>query len=127
MKVFLSVALGGAVGATARYLFENYLGTWVGAGFPWATLTINVVGGSFMLGVLVALSALLWSPSATLSAFLVIGVLGGFTTFSAFSLDVILLAERGRIETAVLYSLASLSLAVGALFTGLRLTRWIFA
>ena len=126
MKVLLSVALGGAIGATARYLFENYLGTWVGAGFPWATFTINVVG-SFMLGVFVALTALVWSPSATLRAFLVIGVLGGFTTFSAFSLDVMLLAERGRLETALLYSLASLSLAVGALFTGLRLTRWIFA
>ena len=125
MKVLLSVALGGAVGATARYLFENYLGTWVGAGFPWATLTIYVVG-SFVLGVFVALSALVWSPSATLRDFLVIGVLGGFTTFSAFSLDVMLLAERGRLETALLYSLASLSLAVGAIFTGLRLTRWIF-
>jgi len=125
MKILLSVALGGAVGATARYLFGNYLETWVGAEFPWATLTINIVG-SFILGVFVALSALVWSPSATLRAFLVIGVLGGFTTFSAFSLDVMLLAERGRLETALLYSLASLSLAVGAIFSGLRLTRWIF-
>ena len=126
MKILLSVALGGAVGATARYLLGNHLETWVGAEFPWTTLTINIVG-SFMLGVFVALSALVWSPSATLRAFLVIGVLGGFTTFSTFSLDVMLLAERGRLETAMVYSLASLSLAVGALFTGLRLTRWIFA
>ena len=125
MKILLSVALGGAVGATARYFLGNHLETWVGAEFPWSTLTINIVG-SFMLGVFVALSALIWSPSATLRAFLVIGVLGGFTTFSAFSLDVMLLAERGRLETALLYSLASLSLAVGAIFTGLRLTRWIF-
>ena len=125
MKILLSVALGGAVGATARYLFGNYLETWVGAEFPWTTFTINIVG-SFILGVFVALSALVWSPSATLRAFLVIGVLGGFTTFSTFSLDVMLLTERGRLETALLYSLASLSLAVGAIFTGLRLTRWIF-
>ena len=126
MKVHLSVAFGGAVGATARDLFGNYLETWVGPEFPWTTLTINIVG-SFILGVFVALSALVWSPSATLIAFLVIGVLGGFTTFSAFSMDVMLLAERGRLETALLNSLASLSLAVGAFFTGLRLTRWIVA
>ena len=126
MKILLSVALGGAVGATARYLVGNHLGTWVGAGFPWTTLTINIVG-SFMLGVFVALSAFVWSPSATLRAFIVVGVLGGFTTFSAFSFDVMVLAERGRLETAALYSLASLSFAVGALFTGLRLTRWILA
>jgi len=126
MKILLSVALGGAVGAAARYLLGNYFGIWVGTGFPWSTLTINIMG-SFLLGVFVALSAFVWSPSAAFRAFVVIGILGGFTTFSAFSLDVILLAERGHLETAALYSLASLSLAVGALFTGLRLTTWVLA
>ena len=124
MKILLSVALGGAVGAAARYLVGIQVGTWLGTGFPWVTLAINIVG-SFILGSFVALSALVWSPAAPLRAFIMIGVLGGFTTFSAFSLDVVLLAERGRLETAALYALTSLALAVGALLAGLRLTRWI--
>ena len=124
MKILLSVAFGGAVGAAARYLVGNYIGTSLGVGIPWPTLLVNIVG-SFILGVFVALSALVWSPSAPLRAFVVVGLLGGFTTFSAFSLDVILLAERGRLETAALYLLSSVSLAVGALWAGLRLTRWI--
>ena len=126
MKILLAVALGGAVGATSRYLVGSYVGPWLGGGFPWTTFTVNIVG-SFILGVFVALSALAWSPSAPLRAFIVVGVLGGFTTVSAFSMDVVLLAERGRLETAALYALASLSLAVGALFAGLRLTRWFLA
>ncbi len=126
MKILLVVALGGAVGAASRYLVGSHVGTWLGDGFPWTTFTVNIVG-SFILGVFVGLSAFVWSPSAALRAFIVVGVLGGFTTFSAFSLDVVLLAERGRLETAALYALASFSLAVGALFAGLRLTRWILA
>lgn len=126
MKILLSVALGGAIGATARHLVGSQVWTWLAAGFPWTTLAVNVVG-SFILGVIVAMTAFVWSPSAPLRAFIVVGVLGGFTTFSAFSLEVVLLAERDRLETAVLYALASFSLAVGALFVGLRLTRWILA
>lgn len=126
MKILLSVALGGAVGAVARYLLGSYFGTWLGHGIPWPTLTVNIVG-SFALGVFVVLSALVWSPSAPLRAFIAVGALGGFTTFSAFSLEVVLLAERGRLETAALYAVASTGLAVGALLAGLRLTRWILA
>jgi CrcB protein len=126
VKILLSVALGGAVGASARYLLGSHLGTWLGHGVPWATLTINILG-SFLLGVFVEVSALVWSPSAPLRAFIAVGALGGFTTFSAFSLDVVLLAERGRLETAALYALASAALAIGGLFAGLRLTRWILA
>ncbi len=126
MKILLSVALGGAIGAAVRYLVGSQIGPWLGAGFPWATLTVNIVG-SFILGVFVALSAFVWSPSAPLRAFVAVGVLGGFTTFSAFSLEVVLLAERGRLETAALYALTSLCLAVSAPFPGLRLTRWIMA
>ena len=126
MKILLSVALGGAVGASARYFLGSHLGAWLGHGVPWATLIINILG-SFLLGVFVALSALVWSPSAPLRAFIAVGALGGFTTFSAFSLDVVLLAERGRLETAALYALTSAALAIGGLFAGLRLTRWILA
>ena len=126
MKILLSVALGGAVGAGARYFLGSHFGTWLGHEFPWATFAVNILG-SFLLGVFVALSALAWSPSAPLRAFIAVGALGGFTTFSAFSLEVVLLAERGRLETAALYAFASAALAVGGLFAGLRLTRWILA
>ena len=124
MKILLSVALGGAVGAVGRYLVGIYSGAWFGDGMPWSTFLVNIAG-SFLLGVFVALSALVWSPSASLRAFIAVGVLGGFTTFSAFSLDVVLLAERGRLGTAALYAAASAVLAIGGLFAGLRLTRWI--
>ena len=126
MKILLSVALGGAVGAAARYLLGSHFGSSLGHGFPWPTFTVNVLG-SFLLGVFVALSALVWSPSASLRAFIAVGVLGGFTTFSAFSLEVVLLAERGRLESAALYALASVAFTVGALLAGLRVTRWILA
>ncbi len=126
MKILLSVALGGAVGASARYLLGGLVGTWMAGGFPWATLVVNVLG-SLILGVFIEISALAWSPSAALRAFIAVGVLGGFTTFSAFSMDVVLLAERGRLEWAALYALASLTVAIGALVAGLRLTRWLLA
>ena len=126
MKILLSVALGGAVGASARYLLGGLVGTWMAGGFPWVTLMVNVLG-SLILGVFSELSALAWSPSAALRAFIAVGVLGGFTTFSAFSMDVVLLAERGRLELAALHALVSLTLAVGALVAGLRLTRWLLA
>lgn len=126
MKILLSVALGGAVGASARYLVGGLVGTWMGGGFPWVTLAVNILG-SLILGVFIELSALAWSPSAALRAFIAVGVLGGFTTFSAFSLDVVLLAERGRLEWAALYALVSMTLAIGALVVGLRLTRWLLA
>ena len=126
MKILLSVALGGAVGASARYLFASLLGVWVGGGFPWHTLAVNI-HGSFALGVFIELSALVWSPSAELRAFVAVGVLGGFTTFSAFSMDLVLLAERGRMESAALYAAASVGFAIAGLFAGLRLIRWIVA
>jgi len=105
MKILLSVTLGRALAATARYIRGIRFERWMGDGFPWTTLTIDIVG-SFMLGVFVALSAFVWSPSAMLRGLIVIGVLGGFITFFAFSFDVLLLVVRGRFEMAVLYLLA---------------------
>jgi len=66
-----------------------------------------------------------WSPSPELRAFIVVGVLGGFTTFSAFSLDVVLLIERGRLSLAALYLIGTVALSVGGLFAGMRLTRMV--
>ena len=120
--MLLSVALGGAVGASFRYLLGIQVARWLGAGFPWATLSVNLIG-SFILGVVVELSALAWSPSEAVRAFIVVGALGGFTTFSAFSLETVLLVQRGRWDLAALYVLGSVALALAAMFVGLRLTR----
>ena len=124
MKILLAVAFGGGVGAVARYLGSHQIGHWLGTGLPWATLGVNIIG-SVALGVLIELSALVWSPSPALRAFLTVGVLASFTTFSTFSMDVVLLAERGRTLMAVLYVAISTALAVGGLLAGMRAVRVI--
>ena len=114
------VALGGAVGASARYLAGVAAIRVMGPGVPWGTLTVNVVG-SFVMGAVVVLLAHL---SATRFApFLMTGVLGGFTTFSAFSLDAVTLWERGAVTQAAVYTGASVVLSLTALIGGLALAR----
>ncbi|ACI97862.1 fluoride efflux transporter CrcB [Rhodospirillum centenum] len=122
MKMILAVAAGGGLGAVARYLTGVGLGHWLGTAYPWATMTVNVTG-SFAMGVLAGLGAHVWQPAPELRAFLMVGVLGGFTTFSSFSLDVALLVERGAIGAAAAYVAASFLLSVGGLFAGLALIR----
>jgi CrcB protein len=89
-------------------------------------LAANVIG-SFVMGVLVAAGALFWSPSPELRAFLTVGLLGAFTTFSSFSLEVALLYERGDLGLAALYIVASVILCVLGLFLGLWLVRGVAA
>ncbi len=120
--MLLSVAAGGALGAVARYLVMSAVGHWLGPGFPWGTLAVNLIG-SFAMGVLVEVMALVWSPSEELRAALVVGVLGAFTTFSTFSLDLVVLVERGRAGAALAYALGSVGCCVGALLAGLQLAR----
>ena len=86
--MLLAVAFGGAVGAAGRHLVSGQIMRWAGGGFPWGTLTVNVLG-SFLLGVLVEYLVLRWSATQEMRGFLVVGLLGGFTTFSAFSLDAV--------------------------------------
>ncbi len=106
------VALGGAIGAVLRYL------TGLALAFPFGTLAVNVVG-SFLIGVLwVALA-----DRGAWAALLITGVLGGFTTFSAFSLDTLRLVETGRAPMAALYVLASVTLSLGAVALGHLLTK----
>ena len=126
MKLMLAVAAGGALGSLARYLLSGQVGRLLGIGFPWGTLVVNILG-SFVMGVLVELLALRWSVSPELRAFLTVGILGGFTTFSAFSLEVALLLERGQTVAAATYVVASVALSVGALFLGLMLLRELLA
>ena len=121
MVPVLLVALGGALGSVARYLVNVASSRVFGMGFPWGTLTVNVVGG-FAMGLLAALLALK-GGSQEARVFLMTGVLGGFTTFSAFSLDAVALWERGAAGLAVGYVAASVALSIGALFGGLALGR----
>ncbi|SDG67084.1 fluoride efflux transporter CrcB [Alloyangia pacifica] len=120
----LQVALGGALGASGRYLTGLAMSRLLGKGFPWGTLTVNILG-SFAMGVIVVLLAN--TAGNRFAPFLMTGVLGGFTTFSAFSLDFATLYERGDIAQAGLYVAVSVAVSLAALFAGLSVTRSFFA
>ncbi len=122
VQVLTAIAFGGAIGAVARHLVVGQVALWTGHGFPFGTLTVNVVG-SFVMGLIVELSALAWSPSPELRAFLTVGFLGAFTTFSAFSLDAVALYERGALLLCAAYVVASVVLSIGAFFAALALVR----
>jgi len=120
MPLFLVMA-GGAVGAGARHLVGRATLAWFGAGFPYGTLAVNIIGGALM-GVLVGILARTGATEGW-RLFLGVGVLGGFTTFSSFSLDVVNLIDRGAIAVALGYALVSVIAAVVALVAGLSLVR----
>lgn len=122
MKIIFSIALGGAVGAVLRHFTAFRVYQALGHGFPWGTFAVNVIG-SLLIGALISLFALRFSVSEEIRAFLVVGVLGGFTTFSAFSLEVALLIERNEFTTALVYSLSSVVFAITALFLGMWAVR----
>lgn len=122
MQFFLAAAAGGALGAGARYLVNVALLELLGPSFPWATLTVNVVG-SFLMGVIVEASSSLLGGSALLRTFLATGILGGFTTFSAFSLDVFELFQRRPALLAALYVAASVVISIAALVGGVAAVR----
>jgi len=124
MKLILAIALGGAFGAVGRHYVSAGLVSLFGHGFPWGTLTVNVAG-SFIMGALIEIMALAWSPSLEMRALLTVGMLGAFTTFSTFSLDVVTLYERGATLVVAVYVAASVALSILALFAGLRLMRLV--
>ncbi|MEM6637585.1 MAG: fluoride efflux transporter CrcB [Pseudomonadota bacterium] len=116
----IQVAVGGAVGASLRWLIGLWIVRSFGHGFPVAVLSANVLG-SFLLGVFVVVAA--HRGLTHLSPLIVTGLFGGFTTFSAFSLETFTLFERGEIGQAALYVFLSVSLAVGSLVLGIYLAR----
>jgi len=118
----LWVALGGAIGSAARYGVNVWSGQILGAEFPWHTFIVNVAG-CFAMGVLVALMALKLNVGQDGRSFLITGILGGFTTFSAFSLDFALLVERKTYGAALAYGIGSVALSLMAVFAGLYLVR----
>jgi CrcB protein len=124
LRLILAVALGGAIGSVARYLVGIGSGKLFGLDFPWGTLIINIAG-SFLIGVLVESFALKWDLPQAVRVFLTIGICGGFTTFSTFSLDSYLLIDRGELWPAAAYMAGSVALSIAALFAGLQLIRAI--
>jgi len=121
----LLVAVGGATGSVARYLTGLVMTRLFGSAFPWGTITVNIVG-SFIIGLLTELIARKFSAPLELRLLLVVGFLGGFTTFSSFSLDTMALFERGEGLTAFVYVAASVLLSLAAAFGGLALGRSLF-
>jgi len=126
LKELVLVACGGAVGACGRYLVFIAAASLLGKNYPFGTLIVNVTG-SFILGVLAEGMALAWNIPAQTRLFLVVGLLGAYTTFSTFSLDVALLWERNQFLAASLYALSSVVLSIGGLFAGLALIRHLLA
>jgi CrcB protein len=122
MKLVLLAAAGGALGSSARYLVSIGAGKLLGMGFPWGTLMVNVAG-CFVMGLLVGLGATRLTITDEARVFLASGVLGGFTTFSAFSADFALLVERKNLGLAALYLTSSVALSLFAVFAGLYLIR----
>jgi crcB protein len=125
MYPFLLVGAGGALGAMSRYGVGVLVGRLLPMSFPLATLLINIIG-SFAMGVFVGLMARLlptWQADARL--FVAVGILGGFTTFSSFSLDAIVLIERGEMLQAAAYVLLSVVLCLIGLYLGLLVIRGV--
>lgn len=125
MNLLLAVFVGGGFGSAARYLAVMQVSRVWGDAFPWGTMLVNVAG-SFVAGLIVESIALKFGASPEMRALLVTGFLGGFTTFSAFSLDVWRLAEAGQYAPAAAYAGASVFLSLLAVFAGVFLARGVF-
>lgn len=126
MNSLFAVALGGAVGASGRYLFNLQMMRLMGPNFPWGTFGVNIIG-SFIMGVIAESLALRFNVSSEVRSFLMTGVLGGFTTFSAFSLDAGNMIERNDWTLAGLYVSGSVVGSIAALFFGLYAARTVLA
>lgn len=121
----LFIALGGAIGAVLRHVANGAALRMAGPEFPYGTLGVNVIG-SFAMGLFIAWLVTHEPQSANLRAFVSVGLLGAFTTFSTFSLDTITLIERGALAQATLYIMASVMIAIVALWVGLVLGKGAF-
>ena len=124
--MYLSIAIGGALGACARYGVGTFAIRFFGIGYPYGTLIVNILG-SFLMGALIEYMAQRWSPSPEIRSLLVTGFLGAFTTFSTFSLDVAVQVQKGDYLIAGGYILLSVVLSIAGLFAGLHLLRLAFS
>lgn len=119
---YLLVFVGGGLGASLRHLVNVTCARYIGMGFPWGTFIINI-SGSLVMGLIAGYLAFKGEASQPWRLFIMTGVLGGYTTFSAFSLDAGLLYERGELGLAALYVVGSVGLSIAGLFAGLALVR----
>ena len=126
MQSILAVALGGAFGSVLRYLLNNGITALAKTSFPVGIMVINILG-SLVMGVLIALFAEQVQASQTMRSFLIVGILGGFTTFSTFSADSVLLWQRGEMIQAVAYAGGSVILSIAALLLGMMLVKGLSA
>ncbi|HAT57530.1 MAG TPA: fluoride efflux transporter CrcB [Gammaproteobacteria bacterium] len=125
MNAFFAVAIGGALGALSRYSFVLIAVTLVDNRLPWATFGVNVVG-SFCIGIAAVLIGDRVIEGEFWRLLLVVGFLGSFTTFSAFSLETLLLLQQGNYNIAMAYAAGSVTLCLGAAFAGMQLAK-VFA
>ncbi|HEY5347971.1 MAG TPA: fluoride efflux transporter CrcB [Rhizomicrobium sp.] len=123
--ILAAVGAGGAVGAIARYVVAGFLQGPAWTGFPYGIFTVNVSGG-FIMGVLTEALALKFHVSPETRAFLTTGIMGGYTTFSTFSLESALLIQRDAYVSAAIYIIGSAVLSIAALYCGLWLVRGIY-
>lgn len=126
MNMIMAIGLGGAFGAVMRHYAVAFCAKMAGNFFPYGTLFVNVTG-SLLIGILMESLALKWPLSLEMRAFLITGLLGGFTTFSAFSFDLYKLIETGHVPLAALYIILSVFLSLAALFAGVYIVRGVVA
>ncbi len=119
---YLIVFLGGGIGAALRHGMNLMVARALGTAFPYGTLLINI-SGSLVMGLAAAYFAFKGDASQHWRLFMTTGILGGYTTFSAFSLDAALLYERGEIGAAAVYVIASVAISIAGLFAGLAIVR----
>jgi fluoride exporter len=122
LNLYAAVMVGGALGSLARYVMIGNAIRFLGIAFPWGTLGVNVLG-SLLMGAAAGFFASRVQPLTGMQALISVGFLGGFTTFSAFSLDVVNLLQREQIALCAAYIAASAGLSVAALMLGLTLMR----
>ena len=122
MNPYLNVFIGSGLGGMLRYTANVWIPRALGTAFPYHTLIVNIVG-SLSMGLLAGYFALKSDPGQNWRLFLTTGIMGGFTTFSAFSLDTVVLYERGEVVLAAYYVLASVGVSLAALFAGLAIMR----
>jgi CrcB protein len=121
--MLLYVACGGAIGASARHLMMVQIARIYGNDFPYSTIAVNIIG-SLLMGVLIeTLARTNMSMNSDIRALVAVGILGGFTTFSTFSLDFFKLFETGQILSALIYAVASVILSLVAIFAGVYLIK----
>lgn len=122
MSQLIAIAVGGAVGSVLRFLMSGWVHSWAGRGFPYGTLTVNVIG-SLLVGFLFVVLLERLTDDSLWRAGLLIGLLGGFTTFSTFSLETVNLIEAGELGKALVSVLVSVLVCVTAAWIGMRLGR----